>query len=147
MIKLGSAENINSMVNLGDQWAEEFGIEDFDRDQWTEIVRNYSIYVDHKSLVFFNNVNKPVGLLLGSVTKIPHSGRMVGQIHYLYLLPDFFSHENLYELHSAFLEWAKTFEIEEITAPDFYPLPEAYQEFFDDLEYQKGLSIQSKGLR
>lgn len=146
VIKLGSAENINSMIGLGDHWAEDFEIEDYDHDQWTEIVRAYSIYTDHRSLVFYNNLNKPAGFLLGCITKIPHNGKMVAQIHYMYLLPDFFNHENLYELHREFQEWAQGFQAQEITAPDFYPLPDEYQEFFKDLEYKTGLPTQIKGL-
>lgn len=147
MIRPGAADNINSLVSLGDFWADEFEIADYDQEQWREIVRAYSIYVDHASLLFYNSVNKPVGLLLGSVVRIPHSGRMIGQIHYMYMLPEHAEHDNLYQLHQAFEEWAQGFQVVEIAAPDFYPLPVGYQEFFRELGYQTGGSQQIKGLR
>lgn len=146
MIKPGGIENINSLISMGDFWADEFDIEDFDIDQWREIVRSYSIYVDHRCLCFYNDLNKPVGMLLGAMTRIPHSGRMIGQIHYVWLSPDHATDANLYQLHSEFATWAQGFNAQAITAPDFYPLTANYQRFFQDLGYETGLPVQIKGL-
>ena len=146
MIKVGGVDNINYLIAMGDLWAQEFAIEDFDVDQWREIVRAYSIYVDHRSLCFYDELNKPVGMLLGAMTRIPHSGRMVGQIHYIWLTPDHCTNANLYQLHSEFETWAQGFSAQEITAPDFYPVTETYQDFFQDMGYKTGLPVQIKGL-
>lgn len=146
MIKTTSPLNINYVIAMGELWAQEFEIEDFDPDQWHEIVRSYSIYVDHHCVCFYDDLNKPVGMLLGAMARIPHSGRMVGQIHYVWLNSDHATDANFYQLHSEFETWAKGFEAQEITAPDFYPLTDNYQRFFEDLGYQAGLSVQTKGL-
>lgn len=146
MIKTVGPENINYVIAMGELWAEEFEIEDFDPEQWREIVRAYSIYVDHRCVCFYNDLNKPVGMLLGSIVRIPHSGRMVGQIHYIWLLPEHWSHDTLYQLHSDFETWVRGFLAQEITAPDFYSMPEQYRIFFEDMGYELCRSVQSKGL-
>ena len=146
MIKLGDPGTINDLAWLGSEWAKDFNIEDFDEDSWLELVRGYSIYVDYHAAVMYNNLNQPVGFLLGAIVKVPHNKKMTGQIHYMYVLPKHADHETFYELHSEFVEWAKTFQVTEISAPDFYTIPDEYMNFIKDIGYESGYITYIKGI-
>lgn len=146
MIKLGNPDTVNHLIYLGLEWAKDAAMKDFDEDEWRATVRGYSIYVDHRSLCFYDALNKPAGFLLGAVTKIPHSGVMVGQIHYVYLKPEHCTYENFYQLHEEFRNWAESFGVKQLTAPDFYQLPDEYDEFFIDLGFEESTYQKIKGL-
>lgn len=146
MIKTGSIDHFNDLLPLGNRWADEFEIENYVEDAWLEMTRHYIIHVDQAVLVFCDNLNRVKGFVFGVVHRIPHSTEMVAQIHYIYLTPEHCTHDNLYELHQGFVDWARTFNVVDITAPDFYRLPDQYIKFFDEVGYQQEYTILHKGL-
>ena len=145
MIKPGSTDNINYLISIGEDMADDFNIDDFNLDAWSEMVRKYSIYNDRTSLVFYNNLNTPAGLLLGKVAPIPHSGVIFAEIDYIYLMPEFLNHENLYELHTSFLDWANNYKIKSVKISNLYNMPGEYLDFFSDIGFVSD-KIHSKGL-
>lgn len=146
MIKLGTPDNINSLVILGEEWAAELEIPEFDSDRWLSSVRMYSILSDHYCSVFYDNLNKPQGFVMGCFSLLPHTISGIGQLHYIYLRPNFLSDDNLYELHSSFVTWLQDFKPSRILAPDVYDIPDTYQSFLENIGYEPGYTTQFKGM-
>jgi len=60
--------------------------------------------------------------------------------------PQALTHAALWELHSEFESWAESFQVQEIAAPDFYSIPDAYLEFFKEIGYESGYVTYNKGI-
>jgi hypothetical protein len=136
MIKALTPSDLDTVVRLGPYWADQWSVDDFDEEHWREAVRHYSIYVDRCWLNLFNNNNQLVGFIGGIISKIPHNQTIISQIHYWYVKDEFLENYNLVEMHSAFVDWARSLQSRAIMGPGFAKPPEAYAQFFQDQAYE-----------
>lgn len=147
MIERCKPDTINQVISLGNHWADHFSVVDYEEDEWTKSVRQYSIY-DHTCwLNWYNNMNQLVGFIAGAIAPVPHSGVITSQIHYVYIKEEFLDSASFLELHGAFEEWARKRRAVSILAPSGYELTDEYQELFNDLGYQSGATVYVKGLK
>lgn len=128
-------DNIDSLIQLGAEWAHESAVDSYDPESWRQSVRNYAILVDHCARLWQDNLGQPRGFVLGTVLALPHSAERRAQIHYIYLAPDHLELVNLQEIEAGFAAWAQEFGVEQIQAPDLVPMPAAYRLLFDEMGY------------
>ena len=146
MIEVCVPDNVDLVLNLGHEWADEMQVPDYDHESWLRYVRKYSIYDNACCLLLRNNENQAVGFIIGGADQVPHTGEIVSQIHYIFVKQRFFEHLTMRELTQAFESWAQKIRAVSVVTPSAYYLPEEYQEFFQESGYQTGTSVMAKGL-
>ena len=146
MIEICGPDNVDEILNLGHVWADEMNVDDYDHESWLKSIRRYSIYDGACCFLLRNNLNQCVGFIVGGADQVPHTGEIVSQIHYMFVCSQWLEHDQLSELHEAFVTWAQRTNAVSIMAPSAYDLPEEYQEFFQESGYQTGTSVMAKGL-
>lgn len=141
MIKNCGLEHIDQVIALGQSWAQELEIEDYQEECWRQAVRNYGIYQHLRLLVLTDTWDTVQGFMAGAVSPAPHSGEVTAQIHYAWIRPEQADFQTFLELHSAFESWAREAGATMILKPSAYEIRGPQEDWFHDLNYREHARI------
>ncbi len=147
MIKQNGPDTIDTIIQLGSDWATQWSIETYDEESWRQGVRQYSIYNHLCWLNWYDNMEHLQGFISGAISAAPHSGEITAQIHYVYLPESHLEFTNFQQLHSAFESWARERNAQAIISPSAYGMIEPYREWFDDLDYHRAAVVSQRGVK